>query len=275
MAGRCLRLPSSHLLSPYFLLFPASSSLLSSPILPSSHLPTSRSSLPPAPCLPFSSSHLLSPYFPHLPSRLPNSSLPAGRCQLPQSPPTSHLPTSLFPLFPAYRPLPSSPTSLLPYSPSSLPTGRCLPLPPPYFPLLPACRPLPVAPGAGPLPSSPILPPPYFPISPSSLPAGRCQLPQEPGPCLTYLRRYFYNSERGACELFIYGGCGGNRNRFLSLPQCTTACESQQPATTPIGQSQPLVMSLGNSFHSNVVAVSNTRHSWRQLLNVRKLLKCH
>jgi hypothetical protein len=36
--------------------------------------------------------------------------------------------------------------------------------------------------------------------------------------------RYFYNAEKGACEQFYYGGCGGNENRFNELADCTSTC---------------------------------------------------
>ena len=46
-----------------------------------------------------------------------------------------------------------------------------------------------------------------------------CSMPQKPGPnelsCRAYIPRYFYNSRTGKCELFIYGGCNGNANRFI------------------------------------------------------------
>ena len=37
------------------------------------------------------------------------------------------------------------------------------------------------------------------------------------GPCLAYIPRYFYNTTSLKCELFIYGGCQGNRNNFETL----------------------------------------------------------
>ncbi|XP_064486143.1 papilin-like [Ornithodoros turicata] len=52
-----------------------------------------------------------------------------------------------------------------------------------------------------------------------------CQLPKEGGPCRAYFRRHFYNTTSGQCEEFIYGGCGGNDNNFLSAENCRRACE--------------------------------------------------
>ena len=41
-----------------------------------------------------------------------------------------------------------------------------------------------------------------------------CELPKVSGPCFGAFRKYFFNTETEECELFTYGGCGGNDNRF-------------------------------------------------------------
>ena len=51
-----------------------------------------------------------------------------------------------------------------------------------------------------------------------------CQLPAEPGSCHEAVPRYFFNANRGTCEVFTYGGCGGNRNNFETLEECTQQC---------------------------------------------------
>uniref|UniRef100_A0A8C3IV72 BPTI/Kunitz inhibitor domain-containing protein n=1 Tax=Chrysemys picta bellii TaxID=8478 RepID=A0A8C3IV72_CHRPI len=53
-----------------------------------------------------------------------------------------------------------------------------------------------------------------------------CNLPADPGPCLAYMPRYFYNSATKRCEEFIYGGCQGNANRFSSMDECLKTCGS-------------------------------------------------
>uniref|UniRef100_A0A8C0GMP0 BPTI/Kunitz inhibitor domain-containing protein n=1 Tax=Chelonoidis abingdonii TaxID=106734 RepID=A0A8C0GMP0_CHEAB len=51
-----------------------------------------------------------------------------------------------------------------------------------------------------------------------------CKLPVEPGPCQIYMTRYFYNSAAKKCEMFRYGGCQGNENRFATKDECLKTC---------------------------------------------------
>ena len=54
---------------------------------------------------------------------------------------------------------------------------------------------------------------------------GICLLPPEPGVCEAYIPSYFYNATSGQCEEFVYGGCGGNENRFESFTECMRNCD--------------------------------------------------
>ena len=51
-----------------------------------------------------------------------------------------------------------------------------------------------------------------------------CSLELETGLCKGSFRKFFYNSTTDQCELFIYGGCGGNDNRFDTRSGCISAC---------------------------------------------------
>ncbi|EDL06404.1 mCG142012 [Mus musculus] len=51
-----------------------------------------------------------------------------------------------------------------------------------------------------------------------------CSLPQDAGPCLAYLPRWWYNQDTKLCIEFIYGGCQGNPNNFESKAVCTSIC---------------------------------------------------
>ncbi|EYC10380.1 hypothetical protein Y032_0056g2714 [Ancylostoma ceylanicum] len=52
----------------------------------------------------------------------------------------------------------------------------------------------------------------------------RCLQQQEHGPCKGFEPRYSYNKATDECELFYYGGCLGNENRFKSKKQCERTC---------------------------------------------------
>jgi hypothetical protein len=55
-----------------------------------------------------------------------------------------------------------------------------------------------------------------------------CMLPFEAGPCDGAIR--VYASVNGACVERVYGGCGGNGNRFSSLEECMLTCEGRPVA---------------------------------------------
>uniref|UniRef100_A0A7M5VFX9 Papilin n=1 Tax=Clytia hemisphaerica TaxID=252671 RepID=A0A7M5VFX9_9CNID len=59
-----------------------------------------------------------------------------------------------------------------------------------------------------------------------------CMMPAATGPCREYLPRYYYNHETGQCELFVYGGCGGNNNRFYTPQECYRDCYLHQQGKT-------------------------------------------
>ncbi|XP_055373695.1 tissue factor pathway inhibitor 2-like [Condylostylus longicornis] len=47
-----------------------------------------------------------------------------------------------------------------------------------------------------------------------------CFLQPDTGPCYGAFTRYYFNPCTGQCELFSYGGCGGNANNFKTLEDC-------------------------------------------------------
>ncbi len=51
-----------------------------------------------------------------------------------------------------------------------------------------------------------------------------CSLPADPGPCDAAFLRWWHNPATGACELFVWGGCGGNGNRFETREECERRC---------------------------------------------------
>lgn len=59
-----------------------------------------------------------------------------------------------------------------------------------------------------------------------------CLLPPLIGGPITYCRathqKYYYNKEKGGCDIFIYGGCGGNDNRFNTQSECEQFCQAKE-----------------------------------------------
>ena len=48
------------------------------------------------------------------------------------------------------------------------------------------------------------------------------------GPCKAAFPRWTF--ENGVCRKFIYGGCGGNGNRFMTLSECKQKCVDEIPS---------------------------------------------
>ncbi|XP_069170527.1 PI-stichotoxin-Hcr2g isoform X2 [Procambarus clarkii] len=58
----------------------------------------------------------------------------------------------------------------------------------------------------------------------SNYPSPLCLLPPITGMCRARFIRFFYNSNTNSCQQFVYGGCGGNENRFTSFHTCMSTC---------------------------------------------------
>jgi len=55
-----------------------------------------------------------------------------------------------------------------------------------------------------------------------------CNMPKAVGNCKAVRHRYFFNTETKACEHFVYSGCQGNNNNFVSKQDCAQLCEPEQ-----------------------------------------------
>ena len=51
-----------------------------------------------------------------------------------------------------------------------------------------------------------------------------CYLDVDVGQCQGRLTRVYFNRNTRRCELFDFGGCGGNANNFFSFPECNRTC---------------------------------------------------
>jgi len=55
-----------------------------------------------------------------------------------------------------------------------------------------------------------------------------CKLAADAGKCSNSLMRYYYDPHLDDCRQFVYGGCHGNANRFLTYADCATTCKEVQ-----------------------------------------------
>ncbi|XP_054596846.2 collagen, type XXVIII, alpha 1b isoform X1 [Nothobranchius furzeri] len=68
------------------------------------------------------------------------------------------------------------------------------------------------------------------PATPTLLPldfhtsADGCSETPDPGPCLDYEIKWYYDETSNSCARFWFGGCFGNRNRFESERECKETC---------------------------------------------------
>ena len=71
-------------------------------------------------------------------------------------------------------------------------------------------------------------------IESPELPAA-CKLPFEPGSCFAAIPVFAYDAAKGACVKQIWGGCGGNGNRFDTLAMCEETCggADEEPGECP------------------------------------------
>ncbi|XP_042318262.1 papilin-like [Sceloporus undulatus] len=63
-----------------------------------------------------------------------------------------------------------------------------------------------------------------------------CLLPSDQGDCDARFPRFFFNSTSGKCEKFIYGGCGGNANNFVTKEKCLRVCAGEDVCLLPSDQ---------------------------------------
>ncbi|XP_045125730.1 papilin-like isoform X4 [Portunus trituberculatus] len=53
-----------------------------------------------------------------------------------------------------------------------------------------------------------------------------CELDEDAGPCAEGYKRWHFSKTHGSCVMFLYGGCGGNQNRFKTFNACNEFCAS-------------------------------------------------
>lgn len=58
---------------------------------------------------------------------------------------------------------------------------------------------------------------------------AECNAAPDGGNCEAYFEAWYHDPATGICRPFVYGGCGGNENRYDSLEACQKACSGGQP----------------------------------------------
>lgn len=53
-----------------------------------------------------------------------------------------------------------------------------------------------------------------------------CNQPAQKGPkiCRAAIHRWTFNAKKGACQPYLYGGCGGTGNLFDTEEACNAKC---------------------------------------------------
>merc|ERR1712013_726792 len=79
-----------------------------------------------------------------------------------------------------------------------------------------------------------------------------CASPKDTGVCRAAFQRWHYDVEANECKTFLYGGCGGNGNRYNTKKECERTCVHANgylgcPETCP-NEEKPLCGSDSNTY---------------------------
>ncbi|XP_048875119.1 collagen alpha-1(VII) chain isoform X1 [Brienomyrus brachyistius] len=67
--------------------------------------------------------------------------------------------------------------------------------------------------------------------APADLTSDPCQAPMCEGSCTEYRLLWYHHAGSGECRPFVYGGCGGTRNRFSTKLECEKRCGGVEMTT--------------------------------------------
>ena len=81
-----------------------------------------------------------------------------------------------------------------------------------------------------------------------------CSQKRDAGICPGNVPRFYFDNKLGRCQLFSYGGCGGNTNNFETIDECAGHC----------GGPREDVFLLSNLQGMYLVVINNhTQHNFR------------
>ncbi|KAJ6625915.1 hypothetical protein lerEdw1_014766 [Lerista edwardsae] len=100
----------------------------------------------------------------------------------------------------------------------------------------------------------------FFLVEPLILRAGRltaapysgdfCTFPRDAGSCAESLQRFFFNASSWQCQPFVYRGCRGNVNRFITREECERSCGTiEKPGSCPPSPPGLLTECLADCSH--------------------------
>jgi papilin len=67
-----------------------------------------------------------------------------------------------------------------------------------------------------------------------------CAQTVDAGRCLAYVPMFYYDRITDRCLQFVYGGCGGNDNRFQTRESCEQRCRLKKLEVTGMGMKPTL-----------------------------------
>ncbi|KAH8027472.1 hypothetical protein HPB51_006078 [Rhipicephalus microplus] len=62
----------------------------------------------------------------------------------------------------------------------------------------------------------------------------QCDQGPDVGLCKGFFPMWWFNTKTGKCEEFVYGGCGGNGNRYETREECEETCSSKTPTVAEV-----------------------------------------
>ncbi|KAG8524017.1 Collagen alpha-1(VII) chain [Galemys pyrenaicus] len=83
-----------------------------------------------------------------------------------------------------------------------------------------------------------------------------CLLPLDEGSCTAYTLRWYHRAAAGGratCHPFVYGGCGGNANRFGTREACERRCQPQLVQSQGTGMGLPPAVGSWHRAHLDEV----------------------
>lgn len=69
--------------------------------------------------------------------------------------------------------------------------------------------------------------------NPAVVPRSACLLPTATGSCRASIPQWGYDIKQKQCVEFVWGGCGGNQNRFDSVQSCLSTCLGAEDDVAP------------------------------------------